>query len=141
MTQISTNSRIRELALNAPFIQQIGMEIIEIGSGWITCEIVIQPEKHHQQNGFIHAGVQATLADHAAGCAAATVADSHITVLTVEFKINLLRPAIGERLTCRADVLKAGRSITVVESNVWAWQAEQSKLVSKATVTIANVTQ
>lgn len=115
------------------------MRLTDIQNGSVTSEINVDPKLHHQQNGFIHAGVQATLADHSAGCAAATVAAPNVTVLTVEFKINLLRPAMGERLTCHAEVLKAGKTLTVVESSVWAWQGTESKLVSKATVTIANV--
>ncbi len=141
MTQTSILQHVRRLATQAPFVQKLGMTITDIGVGWVRSEILIRPELHHQQNGFIHAGVQATLADHSAGCAAATLTKSDIAVLTIEFKVNLLRPAIGERITCHAEVLKAGRSITVVEATVWAWQKDQSKLTSKATVTIANVAQ
>ena len=135
----ATAARIRNLTANAPFMQTLGMRITEIGRGWVTSEITIDPTVHHQQNGYIHAGVQASLADHSAGCAAATLVDENVIVLTIEFKVNLLRPAIGELLICRAEVLRGGRNVTVVESSVWVVRDEAQKLVSKATVTIANV--
>ncbi|WP_152372193.1 PaaI family thioesterase [Pseudomonas aeruginosa] len=95
--------------------------------------------RHAQQNGFIHAGVQATLADHAAGAAAATLVEEGQTVLTLEFKLNLLRPALCQRLLCRAEVLKAGRQVTVVEAEVFAERDGRRRLFSKATVTMAVV--
>ena len=95
--------------------------------------------RHLQQNGFIHAGVQTTLADHAAGGAAATVLVDGSTVLTLEFKVNLLRPARSERLLCRAEVLKAGRQATVVESEVFGYENGERRLYSKASVTMAVV--
>ena len=66
----------------------------------------------------MHAGVQATMADHTAGGAAATMIEPDHIVLTVEFKINLLRAAKGERLTCHSQVLKPGSRLIVVESEV-----------------------
>ena len=117
----------------ALFGKHIGLELLDAGEGWCETQIVIQPH-HHQQDGFIHAGVQATMADHSGGCAASTLLLEGQNVLTVEFKINLLRPAKGTHLRCRAQVLKAGRTLTIVESEVFT-----DKLVSKATVTLAVV--
>lgn len=76
--------------------------------------------------------VPVLMADHSAGTAAATLIQPGQYVLTVEFKINLLRPAKGERLRCRAEVLKPGKTLLVVESALFT-----GKLVSKATVTLA----
>ena len=115
----------------ALFGKHIGLELLGAGEGWCETQIILKPH-HQQQEGFVHAGVQATMADHTGGCAASTLVSPGQYVLTVEFKINLLRPAQGERLRCRAQVLKAGKSITVVESEVFT-----DKLVSKATVTLA----
>ena len=61
-------------------------------------------------------------------------------VLTAEFKINLLRAAKGDRLICRSSVLKPGKLLTIVESEIFSVISETEKLVSKATVSIANVT-
>ncbi len=79
------------------------------------------------------------MADHAAGAAAATLVEEGQTVLTLEFKLNLLRPALCQRLLCRAEVLKAGRQVTVVEAEVFAERDGRRRLFSKATVTMAVV--
>lgn len=68
--------------------------------------------------------------------AAYSLAPVGVNVLTIEFKINLLRPGIGERFTCEAQVLKPGRRFTVVESEVIAHSEGSEKLVCKAMVTI-----
>lgn len=131
--------RIRQVFRQAAFVQAVGIEIVDLGVGWVETAVEIRSDFHLQQHGFIHAGVQATLADHTAGAAAATLLAANQNVLTVEFKINLLRPAQGDRLTCRADVLKAGRTLTVVEAVVTCWQGDSPRIVSKITATIANV--
>ena len=120
----------------APFMNYVGIEATNIAPGLVESRLVLQPH-HMQQNGFAHAGVQATMADHSAGAAAATLMGLDETVLTAEFKINLLRPAKGEALYCRAQVLKPGRMITVVESEVFVVTGEAQKLCAKATVTLA----
>ncbi len=99
---------------------------------------MIQP-KHMQQDTFIHAGVQATMADHTAGASAGTLIKGSEIVLTVEFKINLLRPAVGESLRCIAKVLRAGKTLIVSESEVYALQNGEEKLCAKAMVTLAVV--
>ena len=83
--------------------------------------------------------MQATLADHSSGAAASTLISADEQILSVEFKLNLLRPARGEQLRCRATVLKAGRTISVVEAEVHAGDSPRETLVSKATVTLATV--
>ena len=93
--------------------------------------------RHLQQDGFVHAGAQATMADHTAGGAAATLIERDHIILTAEFKINLLRPAKGDRLTCRSKVLKLGSRLIIVESEVQCEDQGTSKLVSKTTVSIA----
>jgi len=87
----------------------------------------------------MHAGVMATLADHTAGGAGATLIKPEEIVLTVEFKINLLRPAKGERLRAKSTVLKPGRTLSIVESSVYSWEAGEEKLSAKAMVTLAIV--
>ena len=130
---------VQDIFESAPYIQSLGIRLVDLGVGWVESEMVIRPN-HLQHSGLVHAGVQATLADHSAGAAAATLVAPNTNVLTIEFKINLLRPAAGEKLTCRSNVLKAGRMITIVESTVSAHANQKMLLVSKATITIANVT-
>lgn len=139
---MQAHPRYRELVehgfTSANFIQDLGIRLADCGPGWVEAELDILP-RHLQQNGFIHAGVQTTLADHAAGAAAATLVADGQTVLTLEFKVNLLRPARSERLYCRAEVLKAGRQATVVEAEVFGEERGQKRLYSKASVTMAIV--
>jgi uncharacterized protein (TIGR00369 family) len=73
-----------------------------------------------QQDGFLHAGVITTVADSAAGYAAYTLMPAGSRVLSIEFKVNLLRPARGELFLARAEVIKAGRTLTVVRADVFA---------------------
>jgi uncharacterized protein (TIGR00369 family) len=73
-----------------------------------------------QQHGYLHAGVVATIADSACGYAAYSFMPAGSEVLSVEFKVNLLRPAQGETLMARAEVIKAGRTLTVVRADVFA---------------------
>lgn len=120
----------------APFVASQGIRLIAVDPGVCETELDVEP-RHLQQNGFIHAGVQATMADHTAGGAAATLAEPGRAVLTAEFKINLLRAAKGQRLACRSKVLKPGSQLTVVESEVHCTDASTSKLVSKMTASIA----
>jgi uncharacterized protein (TIGR00369 family) len=122
----------------APFIRQLGAELIEFAPGYCRTRICLD-EPHLQQDGFVHAGVQATLADHSCGTAAATLIAEGQRVLTADFTVNLLRPAQGHTLYCEARVLKQGRTLTVAEAEVFA-EGESRKLVAKATVTLAIVT-
>ena len=131
-------ARCQRILGTAPFITDLGIlfQSLEPGGAKSTLEL---KERHLQQDGFVHAGVQATIADHTAGAAAATLVAEGQIVLTAEFKINLLRPARGERLVCRSKVLKAGRTLIVVESEVSCCSAGRESLVSKAIATIAVV--
>jgi uncharacterized protein (TIGR00369 family) len=121
---------------DAPFIAHLGIELEDLGDGW--CEATLKLEDWHlQQTGVAHAGVVATLADHCAGAAASTQLDEGEYVVSVEYKINLLRGARGERLDCRAEVLKRGQSLTVVESMVYAERGGKRDLVAKLNATMA----
>jgi len=122
----------------AHFVRDLGIELKEIGPGW--CETLLRIErKHLQQDGVVHAGVIATMADHTAGASSASLIPVSTIVLTVEFKVNFLRPATGEALRCRAEVLKPGKMLIVSESEVYARRGEEETLVAKALVTLAVV--
>src|SRR5437588_7455218 len=73
-----------------------------------------------QQDGFVHAGIVATIADSACGYAAHSLMPATARVLSIEFKLNLLAPAVGERLEARGRVIRAGRTITVCRADVVA---------------------
>lgn len=133
------SDELKRLFHQSPFIADLGLQLDSLGHGQCSTVLSLQP-RHLQQDGYVHAGVQATMADHTAGAAAATLLKAGQIVLTAEFKINLLRAAKGELLLCRANVLKPGKQLTVVESEIFCIASEAEKLVSKATVTIAMVT-
>lgn len=92
-----------------------------------------------QQNGFIHAGIISTVLDSACGYAAYTLMSAKADVLTVEFKVNLLRPAKGSHFTASAHVVKAGRSISVVEATLHSAELGEQKPVATMTGTIMTI--
>ncbi|MEW6138054.1 MAG: PaaI family thioesterase [Thermodesulfobacteriota bacterium] len=98
-------------------------------------------EDHRQQDGFIHAGVMATMADHTAGYAAFTVVPEGFQILTIEFKINFLRPAFGNTLRCAAHVIREGRRVLVAESEIFDVRDDREVPVAKAMVTLMAVAQ
>ncbi len=130
--------KVEEIFSRAAFISDVGIKVSDVGPGWCETTLNILP-KHLQQDAFIHAGVQATMADHTAGGAAGSLVKADEIVLSVEFKINFLRPAMGDSLRCKAVVLKAGKTLIVAEAEVFARPNEVEKLVAKATVTLAVV--
>ena len=83
-----------------------------------------------QQNGYLHAGIVTTIADSACGYAAFTLMPEGSGVLSVEFKVNLLRPAKGEEFLARAEVIKAGKTLTVVRADVFALTENKRTLVA-----------
>jgi uncharacterized protein (TIGR00369 family) len=92
-----------------------------------------------QQHGFVHAGAVAAIADSAAGYAALSLMPPGSGVLTTEFKINLLSPAGGEQLVARGRVIKAGRTLTLALSEVFAVRGGQEKLCAMLTATLMTV--
>jgi uncharacterized protein (TIGR00369 family) len=122
----------------APFVAEMGIELVEVARGRCVSELALG-RRHQQQDGVVHAGVMATMADHTAGGAAATLAAPGEVVLGAGFTIHLLRPARGHLLRCVATVLKPGRRLSVVEAEVWCLAGEEQRLTAKATVSIATV--
>lgn len=121
---------------DAAFVANVGIALVDCGPGWCESMLCIEP-RHLQHTGVIHAGVQSTMADHTAGAAAISLTSPDQMILTVEFKVHLLRSGQGEFLRCRAQVLKPGKQFHVVESEVYAISGEKSVLVSKLTGTMA----
>lgn len=131
-------SLVRGIFERAAFVRDVGIELTAVEEGACETGLAVAP-RHAQQDRFVHAGVLATMADHTAGAAAGTLVAAGETVLTVEFKITLLRPAVGDRLRCRAAVLRQGRTLSFAESEVFARDGDREALVAKATVTLAVV--
>lgn len=91
------------------------------------------------QHGFVHAGAVASIADSACGYAAFTLMPVDAGVLAVEFKINLMDPAKGEKLIARAHVIRAGRTLSVCQADVVAVSGEGEKTVAVLTSTVMTV--
>jgi len=104
-----------------------GLTLIEPGVVEIT--LPFRPDLT-QQHGYLHAGIVTTIADSACGYAAFTLMPEGSGVLSVEFKVNLLRPAKGENFLARAEVIKAGRTLTVVRADVFALTEDKRTLVA-----------
>ena len=120
------------------FPQHLGFQAIRIDHGLFESRLNILPE-HKQQDGFVHAGIIATLADHTAGYSAYSIVPTDKRILTIEFKINFFKPAIGEFLVCRSKVINAGKKIIIAESNVFIASENSESLISKAIVTLIAV--
>jgi uncharacterized protein (TIGR00369 family) len=97
----------------------LGAEIVHLAPGEVDLSAPFAPQ-FGQQNGFWHAGAVASLADSANGYAAFTLAPAGTDVLAVEFKINLLAPATGERFVACGRVVRPGRTLTVCHADVFA---------------------
>ena len=83
-----------------------------------------------QQHGFLHAGVLTSLLDSACGYAALTVMDGESGVMSIEFKVNLLAPAAGDRFLVRGEVLKAGKTVVVCRGDAFALDGERPRLIA-----------
>ncbi|HEY7352174.1 MAG TPA: PaaI family thioesterase [Terriglobales bacterium] len=127
---------VERIFQNAQFVQSLGIELTSSGKGYCETRVRIAPS-HRQQHGFIHAGVLMTLADHTCGGAAATTIPKGRDVITVENKISFLRPASGDELTCRAQVLRAGKNLVFVEAELMTNSDKGIVLVAKASSTLA----
>jgi len=97
----------------------IGAELVGVAPGAVQISLSYRSDLT-QQHGYLHAGIVTTIADSACGYAAYTLMPPNSAVLSVEFKVNLLRPAKGEEFLAVAEVLKPGRTLTVVRADVFA---------------------
>jgi len=101
-----------------PIMSLIGARLSLVEPGVVEITLPYRADLA-QQHGYLHAGVVTTISDSACGYAAFTLMPSGSNVLSVEFKVNLLRPAQGVEFVTRAEVIKAGRTLTVVRADVF----------------------
>jgi uncharacterized protein (TIGR00369 family) len=113
----------------------LGAHLVHLGPGEATVELAPGPELG-QHDGFVHAGVLTAIADSACGAAARTLMPPGSSVLSVEFKVNLLAPATAPRLVARARVVRAGRTLSVCQGEVVALEPgeERPVLLMQATM-------
>lgn len=114
-----TATRIRDSFARQTMMQTLGAELAEVAEGRVVIAAPILPTSL-QQHGAGHAGLTFSIGDSAAGYAALTVMPEGAEVMTVEMKINLMSPAMGDRLVAEGRVIRPGRRIVVVAADVWA---------------------
>lgn len=110
-------------------MQLIGAKLTLVEPGVVEISLPYRKDLT-QQDGYLHAGIITTIADSAAGYAAFSIMPVGSGVLSVEFKVNLLRPAQGESFLARAEVLKPGKTLTVVRADVFAIQEAERTLIA-----------
>ncbi len=107
----------------------LGARLMEIQPGRVVIELPYQ-QALTQQHGFLHAGIVTTVIDSACGYAAFTLMPADAEILSVEFKINLLSPARGEKLIAVGQVIKAGRNLTVCHGDAFMQNGDRQKPVA-----------
>jgi uncharacterized protein (TIGR00369 family) len=119
-------------------MRTLGASILRIAPGAVDIALPASPSVS-QQHGFVHAGAVAAIADTAAGYAALSLMAPGAGVLTTEFKINLVAPAAGERIVARGRVIKAGRTLTLAQTEVFSETAGEERLVALLTGTLMTI--
>jgi uncharacterized protein (TIGR00369 family) len=124
MTDSALHRRIADSFQRQRMLATLGARLLRVGDGEVDIELP-SSEAIQQQHGFVHAGAIATIADSACGYACLTRMRAGSAVLSVEFKINLLAPAVGERFVARARVVRVGRTVGVATAEVTAQSASK----------------
>ena len=121
--------RVRSSFTRQGAMKTLGAELIAVEPGYCAIALVPRPEIA-QQHGYVHAGVVGAIVDSAGGYAGFTLFPPSASVLTVEFKLNLLAPAAGERLVAEGFVVKPGRTLTITRGEVHAQDRGKHTLVA-----------
>ena len=121
--------RVRASFARQGAMKLIGASLAEVAPGFCAIALAPRPEIS-QQHGYVHAGIVATIVDSAGGYAGYTLFPEDSSVLTVEFKLNLLAPAEGERIVAEGHVVKPGRTLVITRGEVYAERAGARTLVA-----------
>lgn len=131
-------ARVRASFSRQRVMETIGARLARVAPGEVDVEIPFRGDLT-QQHGFLHAGIVSTVLDSACGYAAFTLMPADAGVLSIEFKVNLLAPARGERVIARARVVRPGRTITVTMGDAFAVQDGRERHVAAMSATIMTV--
>jgi uncharacterized protein (TIGR00369 family) len=123
------HTRIQESFDRQGLMRHLGAELVNVEPGLVVIRMPFSPTLT-QHNGYFHAGASSSIADTAGGYAGFTVFPEGASVLTVEFKINLLAPAKGEYLEATGKVIRSGRTLTICQLEVHAYDGEARNLVA-----------
>ena len=118
--------RVRASFARQRVMQTLGIDIARLAPGEIELAF---DERLTQQHGYLHAGALTAALDSACGYAALTLMPEEAAVLTVEFKVNLLAPAAGERFLARGRVVRTGRTLTVCRGDAIAFAGDEERHV------------
>lgn len=129
------DSKVRASFARQTFMDTIGAKIAALSPGYCEVELAFR-EDLLQQNGYLHGGLVTTIAANATGYAAFSLMPPNSSVLGVDYKINLLDPAAGERFIALGQVIKAGRTLSVVECDIEAEKSGKRKLIAKMLTTM-----
>ena len=124
-----SEAEVRESFDRQGFNVNLGATLTYIAPGEVHVGVRYAPHLT-QQNGFLHAGVVASIADNACGYAAMSAAPTGHNPLAVEFKVNLLAPARGERFEARARVLRRGKTLSVIRADVFAIDGGKEEMIA-----------
>jgi uncharacterized protein (TIGR00369 family) len=130
--------RTRESFARQGIMAHLGATLQGVAPGRVEIAVPFRPELS-QQHGFFHAGVVATIADSAGGFAGFTLFPAEAGVLTVEFKINLLAAADGERLVAVGEVIRSGRTLTVCRFDAYVEKAGNGTHCATGTQTLMSL--
>lgn len=130
--------RVRASFARQAVMTTLGIDLARVEKGAVELRMPYAAP-FTQQHGFVHAGIVSTALDSACGYAAFSLMPADAAVLTVEFKVNLLAPAKGERFVFRARVLKPGRTLTVCEAQAFAYEGDRERLIASMTGTLMAV--
>lgn len=131
-------ARIEASFARQGLMRHLGAELADVEPGRVVIGLAARPEVT-QQHGYIHAGATSAIADSAGGYAALTLFGEEDEVLTVEYKLNLVAPAAGDRLEAVGVVLRSGRTITVCRLDVYAHRDGDRSLVAAGQQTLIRV--
>jgi uncharacterized protein (TIGR00369 family) len=120
-------ARVRASFERQGAMRLIGARLAELRPGYCAIELPYRADLT-QQHGYIHAGIVSAIADTAGGYAGFSLFPADASVLTVEYKLNLLAPASGERLVAVAEVVKSGRTLAITRGEVYAESAGRRTL-------------
>ena len=127
--------RVRNSFARQAAMRTIGAELTRVEHGTVEIELPFD-EKLTQQHGILHAGIISAALDSACGYAAYTVIDPEASILTIEFKVNLMSPGRGERFLFRGEVTKPGSTIIVADGRGYAIGDGPAKLIASMTGTM-----
>lgn len=127
--------RVRANFARQKFMETIGAKLSKVLPGEVQIELPYNSDLT-QQHGYLHAGVVTAIVDSACGYAAMSLTPAGTEVLSVEFKINLLSPAIGETMLAIARVVRAGRNLSVCMGDVYAVSEGKQKIVATMLATM-----